>query len=72
MAARDRFDGCMERKNVKCERQTPGLVPWAVCPAGIAALLGHRRLVWLNFAGGKSAATGLGVLLAMWRQAGID
>jgi acyl phosphate:glycerol-3-phosphate acyltransferase len=40
-------------------------VPWAVCLAGLAALLGHGRSVWLNFTGGKSAATGLGVLLAM-------
>lgn len=39
-------------------------VPWAVCLAGLAALLGHGRSVWLNFSGGKSAATGLGVLLA--------
>src|SRR5581483_7097123 len=41
------------------------LVPWAVCLAGLAALLGHGRSIWLNFSGGKSAATGLGVLLAM-------
>src|SRR4029078_8038362 len=24
-------------------------VPWAVCLAGLAALLGHGRSVWLNF-----------------------
>src|SRR4051812_40786064 len=40
-------------------------LPWAVCLAGLAALLGHGRSVWLDFTGGKSAATGLGVLLAM-------
>lgn len=40
-------------------------LPWAVCLAGLAALLGHSRSVWLGFTGGKSAATGLGVLLAM-------
>jgi glycerol-3-phosphate acyltransferase PlsY len=40
-------------------------VPWAVCLAGLAALLGHSHSIWLNFTGGKSAATGLGVLLAM-------
>ena len=39
--------------------------PWAVCLAGLAALLGHGRSIWLAFTGGKSAATGLGVLLAM-------
>ncbi|WP_137933624.1 glycerol-3-phosphate 1-O-acyltransferase PlsY [Mesorhizobium comanense] len=41
------------------------LVPWAVCLAGLAVLLGHGRSIWLNFTGGKSAATGLGVLLAL-------
>src|SRR5215470_8610253 len=40
-------------------------VPWAVCLAGLAVLLGHSRSIWLNFAGGKSAATGPGVLLAI-------
>ena len=41
------------------------LLPWAVCLAGLAALLGHARSIWLNFTGGKSVAAGLGVLLAM-------
>lgn len=45
--------------------------PWIVCLAGLAALLGHARSIWLNFAGGKSAATGLGVLLALSWQVGI-
>src|SRR5215472_6804332 len=45
--------------------------PWAVCLAGLAALLGHSRSVWLNFTGGKSAATGLGVLLAMSWPVGL-
>ena len=40
-------------------------VPWAVCLAGLAALLGHARSIWLHFTGGKSAATGLGLLLAL-------
>lgn len=44
---------------------------WIVCLAGIAVLLGHSRSIWLNFAGGKSAATGLGVLLAMSRPVGL-
>jgi len=39
--------------------------PWAACLAGLAVLLGHSRPIWLNFAGGKSIATGLGVLLAI-------
>ncbi|HEX8048590.1 glycerol-3-phosphate 1-O-acyltransferase PlsY [Rhizobium sp.] len=46
-------------------------VPWTVCLAGLAALLGHSRSIWLNFAGGKSVATGLGVLLAMSWPVGL-
>jgi glycerol-3-phosphate acyltransferase PlsY len=46
-------------------------VPWIVCLAGIAALLGHGRSIWLNLTGGKSAATGLGVLLAMSWPVGL-
>lgn len=46
-------------------------VPWAVCLAGIAALLGHGRSIWLNFTGGKSAAAGLGVLLGMSWPVGL-
>jgi len=53
---------------------SPGLqtlLPWAVCLAGLAALLGHARSIWLNFSGGKSAATGLGVLLALSWPVGL-
>src|SRR5262245_57746255 len=46
-------------------------VPWAACFAGLAALLGHSRSIWLNFTGGKSAATGLGVLLAISWPVGL-
>jgi acyl phosphate:glycerol-3-phosphate acyltransferase len=46
-------------------------VPWAVCLAGLAALVGHSLSIWLNFTGGKSAATGLGVLLAMSWPVGL-
>jgi glycerol-3-phosphate acyltransferase PlsY len=46
-------------------------VPWGVCLAGLAVLVGHGRSVWLNFTGGKSAATGLGVLLAMSWPVGL-
>ena len=41
------------------------LLPWAVFLCGLAVLLGHSRSIWLGFTGGKSAATGLGVLLAL-------
>ncbi|MBB3288671.1 MULTISPECIES: glycerol-3-phosphate 1-O-acyltransferase PlsY [Rhizobium] len=47
------------------------LVPWAVCLAGLAALLGHSRPIWLNFRGGKSVATGLGLLLAIAWPVGL-
>ncbi len=49
----------------------PTWVPWAVCLAGLAVLLGHGRSIWLNFTGGKSAATGLGVLLAISWPVGL-
>ncbi len=39
--------------------------PWVVVGAGLAAILGHSKSVWLGFKGGKSVATSLGVLLAM-------
>jgi glycerol-3-phosphate acyltransferase PlsY len=39
--------------------------PWVDMLAGLMALLGHSRSVWLGFTGGKSVATGLGVLSAM-------
>ncbi|AZO43418.1 glycerol-3-phosphate acyltransferase [Mesorhizobium sp. M7D.F.Ca.US.005.01.1.1] len=46
-------------------------LPWAVCLAGLAVLLGHGRSIWLNFTGGKSAAAGLGVLLALSWPVGV-
>jgi len=46
-------------------------LPWTICLSGLAVLLGHGRSIWLNFTGGKSAATGLGVLLAMSWPVGL-
>ncbi|HBB34667.1 MAG TPA: acyl-phosphate glycerol 3-phosphate acyltransferase [Cyanobacteria bacterium UBA9273] len=39
--------------------------PWLVALVAFMALIGHSKSVWINFTGGKSVATGLGVLLAM-------
>lgn len=42
--------------------------PWLVTLAGSAVLLGHSKSILLNFSGGKSVATSLGVLLTLdWR-----
>lgn len=47
------------------------LRPWAMAGAAILAVIGHSRSIWIDFQGGKSAATGLGVLLAMSWQVGL-
>jgi acyl phosphate:glycerol-3-phosphate acyltransferase len=39
--------------------------------AATGAVLGHSKSIWLNFGGGKSVATGVGVLLAMSWQVGL-
>jgi glycerol-3-phosphate acyltransferase PlsY len=40
-------------------------LPWMITLAGMLALLGHSKSIFLNFTGGKSVATSLGVLLTM-------
>ena len=45
--------------------------PWLVAGAAFAALLGHSKSIWIKFTGGKSVATGLGVLLAMSWPVGL-
>jgi glycerol-3-phosphate acyltransferase PlsY len=47
-------------------------VSWTTCLAGLAVLLGHGRSIWLNFTGGKSVASGLGVLLAISWPVGLS
>ena len=44
---------------------------WLVTLAGLFAIIGHSLPIWLNFKGGKSVATSLGILLAMSWQVGL-
>lgn len=38
---------------------------WLITIAALSAIIGHSKSIWLNFTGGKSVATTLGVLLVM-------
>jgi acyl phosphate:glycerol-3-phosphate acyltransferase len=44
---------------------------WVAVCAGLVAVLGHSKSVWLRFSGGKSVATGLGLLIALNWQVGL-
>ncbi len=45
--------------------------PCLVTMAGLAAILGHSKSIFLGFTGGKSVAISLGILLAMNWQVGL-
>jgi glycerol-3-phosphate acyltransferase PlsY len=58
------------------EQAYPNLLPvdnFLLIPPAMALLsvIGHSKSIFLGFAGGKSAATGLGTLLALQWQAGL-
>jgi glycerol-3-phosphate acyltransferase PlsY len=46
--------------------------PYLLTLAGLAALLGHSKSIFLGFTGGKSVATGVGILLAINWQVGLS
>lgn len=59
------------------EQAYPNLLPadnFLLIPPAMALLsvIGHSKSIFLGFAGGKSAATGLGTLLALQWQAGLS
>ncbi len=38
---------------------------WLITGAALSAIIGHSKSIWLNFTGGKSVATTLGILIVM-------
>lgn len=38
---------------------------WLITAVALTAVIGHSKSIWINFAGGKSVATSLGVLLVL-------
>jgi glycerol-3-phosphate acyltransferase PlsY len=51
----------------------PGIwQPYLVTLVGLAALLGHSKSIFLGFTGGKSVASGVGILLAINWQIGLS
>ncbi|TAD77793.1 MAG: glycerol-3-phosphate 1-O-acyltransferase [Oscillatoriales cyanobacterium] len=47
------------------------IAPWLEVVAGLTAVVGHSKSLWLNFQGGKSVATSLGTLLALSWPVGV-
>ena len=50
---------------------TGTVIPWMATLAGLFAVLGHSKSIWLGFTGGKSVATSLGVLLGLYWPVGL-
>ncbi|AZB72340.1 glycerol-3-phosphate 1-O-acyltransferase PlsY [Synechococcus elongatus] len=50
----------------------PIAIAWLAAFAAIIAVVGHSLPIWLNFRGGKSVATSLGVLLALSPVVGLS
>lgn len=48
-----------------------GWLSWMTVIAALLAVVGHSRSIFIRFTGGKSAATGLGVLLAVSWPVGL-
>ncbi len=44
---------------------SPDWHPWLIATVALSTIIGHSKSIWLNFTGGKSVATTLGVLLVM-------
>ncbi|MGK7921745.1 MAG: glycerol-3-phosphate 1-O-acyltransferase PlsY [Trichodesmium sp.] len=45
---------------------------YIVALAGLAVIIGHTKSIWIGFKGGKSVASGLGILLAMSWVVGLE
>ncbi|WP_082429411.1 glycerol-3-phosphate 1-O-acyltransferase PlsY [Pseudanabaena sp. 'Roaring Creek'] len=55
----------MTSLNIKAEAIAQNELSLLVIGAGMLALIGHSRPIWLGFKGGKSVATGVGILFML-------
>ena len=66
------FTIAFSRNMIPPEVNPSSWLTWVKTLAGLAAILGHSKSIWLGFTGGKSVATSLGILLAMSWQVGAS